>query len=301
MISARIRQLFVAGSVVVALTLAIVSTGAAQVPLPHLFLGSPLVDGSGVTIDGDPAAAGWVVIATNEAGEEAGRDTIDEAGSWAIVVAPGASSQITLTVLGFDGGSATFDVEIAGQTVVALAVSRPESAPTRSVTLAPGWNLVGWTGATAVEEATAAIADQIDVLFTWNAALQGFRSFNPNVPPVLNTLDELGTGDGVWVRVNDAAGTAWEQPAVLTGRTVPLAVGWNLVMWTGGDGFPVVDAVASFAGVLETLFTWDAAAQAFRSYGPNVPSFLNTADTLRFGDGVWMLMTEAATWAQSAP
>ena len=67
MIGARIRRLFVAGSVVAALTLAIVSTGTAQVPLPHLFLGSPLVDGSGVTIDGDPAAAGWVVIATNEA------------------------------------------------------------------------------------------------------------------------------------------------------------------------------------------------------------------------------------------
>ena len=301
MIGARIRRLFVVGSAVVVLTLAIISAGMAQAPLPHLFLGSPLVDGSGVTIDGEPAAAGFVVIATNEAGDEAGRDAIDEAGSWAIAVVPGISSQITLAVLGFDGASATFDVEVAGQTVVTLAVSSPASAPTRSVPLATGWNLVGWTGATAVEDATAAIADQIDVLFTWDATLQGFQSFNPNVPPVLNTLDELGTGDGVWVRVNDATGTAWEQPAVLTGRTVPLFVGWNLVMWTGGDGFPVVDAVESFAGSLETLFTWDATAQAFRSYGPSVPSFLNTADTLRFGDGVWMLMTEAATWVQSAP
>ena len=301
MIWTRSRRLAVAGLVMIALTLAMVSTSTAQFPLPHLFLGSSLVDDSGVTIDGAAAAAGFVVIATNELGAEAGRDTIDEAGSWAIAIVPGVSTQVTFSVLGFDGASATFDVEVGTETVVALAVTTPTSAPTRSVALASEWNLVGWTGATAVDEATAVIASQIDVLFTWSAASQGFLSFNPSAPAVLNTLSDLAFGDGVWVRVSDPAGATWAQPAVLTARSVPLSVGWNLVMWTGGDDFPVIDAVESFAGSLEMLFTWDAAAQAFQSYGPSVPAFLNSADTLRFGDGVWMLMTEAATWEQSAP
>jgi len=164
-----------------------------------------------------------------------------------------------------------------------------------------GWNLVGWTGATAVEDAIMPIAEQVDTLFGWDASAQQFRSFSPSAPPFLNSLETLQFGDGVWIRVENPGGVTWTQPAVVVTRAVPLSAGWNLVLWTGPDGTYVVDAVEEIADGLAALFTWDAAAQRFLSYSPDVPAFLNTARVLNSGDGVWIRLAGAATWNQPAP
>ena len=187
------------------------TTGSAQTPRPHLFIGSPLLENSGVLIDGAPAAENRVVIATNQSGVEVGRDAIDAAGAWAIAVRTFATTAVTLSVLGAIGDVGPLAVEQGGQTTVALAVSSPAVPPTRDVALAAGWNLVGWTGATAVDDAIAAITDNVDILFRWDAVAQQFVSFRPTAPPFLNSLDELDFGDGLWVRTT-AGGVVWTQP-----------------------------------------------------------------------------------------
>ena len=295
------RGLFVLITPPVALVLLLSATGSAQAPLPHLFLGSPLLDGAGVLIDGAPAPAHRVVIAANAAGAEVGRDAIDGEGSWAIAVSPVDATAIRLSVLGADGASPLLTVEVGGQTTIALSVTTPAVAPTRAVPLAGGWNLVGWTGATAVGDAIMPIAEQVDTLFGWDASAQQFRSFSPSAPPFLNSLETLQFGDGVWIRVENPGGVTWTQPAVVVTRAVPLSAGWNLVLWTGPDGTYVVDAVEEIADGLAALFTWDAAAQRFLSYSPVVPAFLNTALVLNSGDGVWIRLAGAATWNQPAP
>ena len=59
----------------------------------------------------------------------------------------------------------------------------------------------------------------------------------------------------------------------------------------------MADAVAGLGGALINLFTWDAGAQQFRSYDPALPiPSLNSAKTLGFGDGVWVIVNGDVVW-----
>ena len=171
----------------------------------------------------------------------------------------------------------------------------------RTVELASGWNLVGWTGATAVADATASIAGQFSALFTWDAAAQAFKSFKPDAPPFLNTLNDLAQGDGIWLHVSAAAGAVWEQPALSEARSVQLLAGFNLVMWTGPDATAVGDALAAIVDSVVAVFTWDAASQRFLSFKPGALAFLNSLAELNHGDGIWIQVEADAMWNQPAP
>ena len=172
----------------------------------------------------------------------------------------------------------------------------PQLPTTRTVSLARGWNLVGWTGATAAQDATATISGSFTTLYTWNAADQSFQSLSSTGPDFLNTLTDLQAGDGVWIHTPN--GGSWEQPAYREPRSAPLAPGFNLAMWTGPEGTSVVDAVAGITGQLEVLFTWDAAQQRFLRFSPTGPGFLNDPIVLNFGDGVWLQVSRSVSWAQ---
>ncbi|HJN92157.1 MAG TPA: VCBS repeat-containing protein [Dehalococcoidia bacterium] len=71
----------------------------------------------------------------------------------------------------------------------------------RLVRLQPGWNLVGWSGATAVGTALETFNGDLNTLLTWNASTQAFQSFTPSLPAVLNSLSDLAFGSGVWINV----------------------------------------------------------------------------------------------------
>ena len=153
-------------------------------------------------------------------------------------------------------------------------------------TLHQGWNLVGWAGASSGPEAFDFVTGDFGIGFTYDGARQVFESFSPDAPPILNSLNQLDFGDGVWIFTDEE--TTWVQPAPWWQRDVPLRSGFNLVLWTGGNGTPVEEAVGELGAALTGLFTWDPAAQTFLSYDPGRPDFLNTARTLDYGDGVWI-------------
>ena len=180
------------------------------------------------------------------------------------------------------------------------APAPPALSASHSLTLRPGGNLVGWTGATPVAEATASISGQYDAIFTFDAATQAFQVFRPAGLPLLNSLENLALGDGAWVNVTNPNGAVWQVPVVDSPRDVPLGAQFNLVVWTGPDETSVADAVAGILGTLEALFTWDAVADEFLSFRPGAPPFLNTAGVLRYGDGMWLNMTAPTVWSQSA-
>ena len=171
---------------------------------------------------------------------------------------------------------------------------------TQELALGPGFNLSGWLGATPVAEATESIAGQFNSIFRWDAAAQRFASFQTSGPAFLNDLTELTLGDAVWIFINDPAGAAWEQPAFNDARDVDLLAGFNLVLWTGPDGTPVEQAFAALGADLVGAFIWDQPAQSFLSFAPDAPSFINTADVLNFGEGLWVQMSAPATWSQPA-
>ena len=81
----------------------------------------------------------------------------------------------------------------------------------------------------------------------------------------MNTLTELVLGDGVWVHVTARFGAHWEVPAFNVARQVHLVSGFNLVMWTGPDQTPIVEAIGGLVNALEALFVYDSSAQRFLS------------------------------------
>ena len=164
--------------------------------------------------------------------------------------------------------------------------------------LTPGWSLVGWLGNTPVEEASADILDSFDSIFTWDPSADEFLSYRPSAPAFLNTLDEISQGDAVFIFVTEPSGTFWPQPDFAAPRTVALADGFNLVLWTGPSGTPIEDAIESIIDQVNAVFAWDRVTQSFLTFRPGAPAFLNTATTIDFGEGVWVDMSAPATWEQ---
>ncbi len=170
----------------------------------------------------------------------------------------------------------------------------------RIVELEPGLNLVGWTGATPIEDALATVEGAFDSVFTWNAFARLFNSFNPDAPAFINTLSELVLGDALWIQVADPAGAVWTQPDFDEARAVVLSAGLNLAMWTGPDGTPVADALGAIAGATSQVLVWDTSTKTFRSFNRALPAALNTLKTLNFGDAFWIEMDNATVWSQPA-
>ena len=196
-----------------------------------------------------------------------------------------------------DAGASAADLAPALDGQAALRVA--QIGGDRTVPLVAGWNLVGWTaGSTPAIDAIAPIADAVETLFVYDAAAQAFRAFSPDRPAFLNTIGDIGTGDGVWILANRS--TNWEQPAVAGLRLVALLPGFNLEMWTGPDGTDPASAFAGLGSGLVTAFSWDESNQAFRSYAPDRAAFLNDMVVLNHGDGVWLELSTPATWLQPA-
>ena len=167
------------------------------------------------------------------------------------------------------------------------------------VSLHRGWNLVGSGGGGSIATVTDPLGGIFTSVFAWDAVGATFRSFNPQFP-FLTTLQVVTAGAGLWMFVDDPEGTLWLQPPIQDAREVSLETGFNLVMWTGPET-DVAQAVASIGGALRAMFIWDPLGQAFLSFNPALPSQLNTASTLRYGDGVWIQTSAPAMWSQPAP
>ena len=230
---------------------------------------------------------------------ELGDMLIGDSDQLAIMVTPTALGEATVSAHATAIGE---EQQPADNSAEATADVQPGTV---DVPLAAEWNLVGWQGTSLdVAEAAAGIAPQLAALFVFDAAGQSFQSYRPNVPSGLNSLQTLEPGQGVWLRISDPTGVVWQQTRGELLPAVQLRTGANMVVWLGEDGIDVVDAVASLGDALERLFLWDAQAQRFLSFDPSLPASLvqlNTAETLSFGTGVWLLMSQDATWDFAVP
>ncbi len=121
------RTLAVMGAALAALAITTAAFAQAPPSPPHAFFGSP-ADGAGVTIDGESAAAGTVVTAWNENGDNVGTATLDADGLWVIQVDPADAMSVTFTVDG-NATSGSFDVESGQISAVALSVTSGAAPP----------------------------------------------------------------------------------------------------------------------------------------------------------------------------
>lgn len=170
--------------------------------------------------------------------------------------------------------------------------------PTRAVTVSPGWDLLGWTGATPIGEALASFSGDIERALTWDREAQTFDSFNPAVPAAVNSLGEITYGQGIWLY--SPSGGVWRQPIEPGSNVASLAAGFNLVMW-GGPSVAIAEAVASLGDAFQAAFHWSAPSERFREYRANAPQSLRDNFPIGFGDAIWLQVSAPMDWLQPLP
>ena len=168
-----------------------------------------------------------------------------------------------------------------------------EQVARRTVDLRPGLNLVGWTGDTAVPDATASIAGLFSQILGWDAATQAYVSYIPGLPAAVQGVTDLNTGDAFWIVMDQAA--TWEQPVFSGPRAVSLLAGLNLAMWTG-PAMAIEDALAGLDAA-DAVFRWNGVGYDTWRRGAPVG---NTLETLANGDAFFIRLAAAATWEQPA-
>lgn len=89
---------------------------------------------------------------------------------------------------------------------------QPATVRNQSVTLAPGFNLVAWTGTQGTPISQAAQSLPIQRAFLWDAVAQAFLIWDPALPPVIQSDFALEYGAGLWIDVGGAQSVEWLQP-----------------------------------------------------------------------------------------
>lgn len=193
---------------------------------------------------------------------------------------------------------------------IALAQGAPRETPelraaqdtaqiaTRVVSLDLSWNLVGWPVDTPLDDVLATLPDAVTVLEQFDPQTGDFETFTKGLPPSLNSLTTLIGGRGTWVFAE--ALVTWLTPAFPTDglRTLSLVAGFNLVTWFGPDGVVLADAAAELGSAFSGAFGWGSSAQAFSSFDPTRPGFLNDFTVLNNGDAFWVRTNAATNWDQ---
>ncbi|MGE5595340.1 MAG: CAP domain-containing protein [Hyphomicrobiales bacterium] len=76
--------------------------------------------------------------------------------------------------------------------------------------------------------------------------------------------------------------------------TLSLEAGANFISWTGSDT-AAAELAASAPGKVTMLYHWDAANGRWLRFGPGLPAFAQSLQTVHTGDGVWVLASAPAS------
>ena len=150
----------------------------------------------------------------------------------------------------------------------------------------PGWNLISFN----VEPPVASVASVLQSINErYDRVLGELGIYSPSLPEQYNTLTELHTSFGYYVRIQDATSVnllveGLEQPC---SAPKELHAGWN---WIGAPCTLTETAIAlqSIEGHYQRILSID------KTYDPSLPEF-STLDNLTPGEGYLIYMTESAS------
>lgn len=110
-----------------------------------------------------------------------------------------------------------------------------------------------WTRPSA--DVLASIAGKYVVVHAWDAAAQGWRTYNPALPPEASTLHALGEKTAFWILMTEAATlTVDGTPPSATSQA--LYAGWNLIAYPSVAPRPVAEALASIVGTYTVAWAY---------------------------------------------
>lgn len=93
-----------------------------------------------------------------------------------------------------------------------------------------------------------------------------------------------------------ATPTAATTPRVLSGISLGLSAGVNLVTYAG-ETQPVSTALRSLQGYVEAVYQWDAAQGVWEKYAPGRPGYVNSFANLQAGRVYYIQVSADVTWA----
>ncbi|MBC7259965.1 MAG: right-handed parallel beta-helix repeat-containing protein [Chloroflexi bacterium] len=163
-----------------------------------------------------------------------------------------------------------------------------------TVPLVAGWNLASIPvvpESSAITDVLQSIADKYAIVHSWDAAAQGWRTYNPALPPEGQTLLALDERTAFWILMTEPAALAVRgTPPLATSQA--LRVGWNLVAYPSATPRPVADALASIAGKYSIVWGYHAGEpQPWKRYNPSA-SIGNDLANLEPGRGYWVRATQ---------
>jgi hypothetical protein len=156
----------------------------------------------------------------------------------------------------------------------------------QTVNLKAGWNLISFY----VESDDMTPATVLASVKGNLSQIKNLKSsYDPALPPFLNTLKGLNVKDGYWVSVNadvsfDLEG---ETPA---GASITVKPGWNLVGYPRESGAAPGTELTSLGGIVEQFKNLKS------SYDPTLPPFLNTLKVIAPGLGYWLKVSADGVW-----
>ena len=256
--------------------LAIASTGggapASSYTLTVTLSGSGAVSGSGINCGSACSASlasgsSVTLIASVASGSTFAGWSGDCSGLSACVVTMSADRTVSASFTATPGGGGTGG---AG------------TSATQTLTVTPGWNLLGNGLGSAIGVAELGNATQLDSVWKWQAATSRWAFYTPSMTAAelaayaqskgYDVLTAIGTNEGFWVNAKQAASLH-----SLTGTAEAVVVdtlpkGWSLLGSGVGKTPAEFNAGSTVQPGVTSLWAWDAAQKKWLFYAPSLVS-----------------------------
>lgn len=109
--------------------------------------------------------------------------------------------------------------------------------------------------------------------------------------PVLNVVVDLEAGTATFSLSHITVFAVLEVPLI----TQVLGANWNVVIFTGATGAPPSDVAAAIGPELESVWRFDAVTQRWESFRVGLPLALNSLQSLRANDALFIRLTADST------
>ena len=181
-----------------------------------------------------PLPAGWSLVAVNQGGpveEVFGGEFTQSVFGWAA-----QDQAFTSWRRGLPAGLNSLQTIADGQAVWVFTSADDSFVQVvflgdQEVSMLAGWNLIGWTAASAPAAEAGTILGARTII-RWDAVAQAFGRWDAAAPSFIAQLAEVAGGDGIWV-FRDAAGVATIAPLPLPEAAQPVL---EQIRFTAADG-----------------------------------------------------------------
>jgi len=253
-----------------------------------------------LTINDAPAPVGTVVQALSPRGDTVGCFTVETAGLYGFMRIYGEDATANPPIPGMrDGETPTFRLSGAPAVATPLFYWQDDKASHRvdlaagriegqSIPLNPGWNLISFR----VEPPGPLVSQVLNnsIEGQYDRVLGEMGIYVPDLPDVYNTLKELHSGEGYYLRLTGATSTnllvaGLPQEA---DTPIPLHQGWNWIGYLPEAKLPVTQALQSIESHYQRVLSLD------KTYDPALPEF-STLQEMQPGEGYLIYATDSVT------